>query len=104
MKSVVTIGLVCLGVLQPAQPEKFTISAAPKPGQTVHYTATQELALEVTPDVPSDVPAGSASLLPTMKVAGKTNFAFTQTSGTPDPQGRTTALLTYEQASGEMSV
>src|SRR5206468_6940173 len=58
--------------------EKITISAAPKPGQTVHYTATQELALEVTPDVPPDAPAGSASPLPTMKVAGKTRLAFTR--------------------------
>ena len=104
MKSAVTIGLVCLGFLQPAQTEKFTISAAPKPGQTVHFTATQELALEMTPDVPPDAPAGQTSTLPTMKVAGKTNFTFTETSGSPDPQGRRTAVLTYEQASGEMSV
>src|SRR2546425_3044181 len=104
MRSAVTIGLVCLGVLQPAQTEKITISAAPKPGQTVHYTATQELALEVTPDVPPDAPAGSASPLPTMKVAGTTRLAFTETSGSPDAQGRTTAVLAYEQAGGEMSI
>ena len=104
MRSAATIGLVCLSVLRPAQTEKFTISAAPKPGQTVHYTATQELVLEMTPDVPPDAPAGQASTLPTMKMAGKTTLAFTETSGAPDAQGRMTALLTYEQASGEMSV
>src|SRR5947207_405210 len=102
MRSVITIALVCLAVL-PAQVEKVTISAAPKAGQTVHYTAIQELAVEVVPDTPPDAPA-DALPVPTMKVIGKTNLAFTETSGSPDAQGRATALLTYEQARAEMSL
>ena len=104
MKSALTIALLCLGVVDPAQTQKVTISGAPKPGQTVHYTATQEIAADVVPDVPADAPAGQASALPTMKVTSKTTLAFTETTASPDAEGRTTALLTYEQASGEMNV
>jgi hypothetical protein len=94
------IGLVCLDGLLPAQTEKVTISLAPRSGQTVHYVAIQDITMEIVPDVP----AGQPSLIPTMKLAGKTTLAFTETSGSPDPQGRVTAVLTYEQANGEMSV
>jgi hypothetical protein len=104
MRSAFTIVLVCLGMLSPGQVEKFTISAAPKPGQTVHYTATQDLSVEVSPDATADPPVAQTSPVPTMKVAGKTTLAFTETSGAPDPQGRATALLTYEQASADMSI
>ena len=104
MRSAAAIGVVCLGLLAPGQAEKVTISAAPKPGQIVHYTATQEIAAEVVPDVPPDAPAGQASTLPTMKVTSKTTLAFTETTASPDAEGRTTALLTYEQAGGAMNV
>jgi hypothetical protein len=93
-------GLVCVSLQPPAQTEKVSISLAPKPGQTVHYTAVQEIVVEIMPDVPP----GQSATIPTMKVVGKTNLAFTETSGAPDPQGRTTALLTYEQAAGELSI
>ena len=104
MRSAAAIGVVCLGLLAPGQAEKVTISAAPKPGQIVHYTATQEIAAEVVPDVPPDAPAGQASTLPTMKVTSKTTLAFTETTASSDAEGRTTALLTYEQAGGAMNV
>jgi hypothetical protein len=96
--------LACVSVAPAAQTEKVTISAAPKPGQTVHYAATQELVFEMAPDVPPDVPAGQPSALPTMKMVGKTSLVFTETTGSPDAQGMVTALLTYEQASADMSV
>jgi len=96
----VAIGLICVEGRLPAQTEKFTISLAPRPGQTVHYVAVQDITMEIVPDVP----AGQSSLIPTMKMVGKTTLAFTERTGSPDPQGRVTALLTYEQADGEMSI
>jgi hypothetical protein len=94
------VGAGLLSALLLAQTEKVTISMAPRPGQTVHYVTTQDIAMEAA----MDSPPGQPPTIPPVKLIGRMTFAFTETGGSPDAEGRLTVLLTCEQANGEMSL
>ena len=96
---------VVLTALVAAQAEKVTIGVTPKPGQIIHYVATQEINVDLVPDSAKDA-AGNAvpSLVPPMKIVSKTMLTYTMVTNAANEQGRITSQVTYDQATAEMSI
>lgn len=92
----------CLTTITIAQTGKTTIGITPKPGQTIHYTGTQNITVEITPDAPPG--ATQPAMVPPMKVEGKTVLAYTLVTSATDAQGQMTSQMTYEQATGELAI
>jgi hypothetical protein len=91
----------CLASMPPAQGEKITLGITPKPGQTIHYTATQEISVQITPDA---APGTTEPAAPPMKMAGKTLLGYTLVAGAASPQGQVTSQMTFEKATSELSI
>src|SRR5690348_2493790 len=81
-----------------AQGEKVSLRVEPSPGRTLHYRMTNDMDVDVTPEVD----AGAA--IPPMKIAGKTVLAMTQETGAADENGRIRMTITYDEVSYEMSM
>src|SRR4051812_27115913 len=83
---------LCSGVA--AQADKVQLRLVPAPDQSVHFEMTQELTFG--PAAQGD--AAGRGLVPDVSLT--TKMAFTQTTSHPDEEGRVTAQITWDEASG----
>lgn len=82
-----------------AQSEKISIRIAPRPGQTVRMTSTQEADIDISIDGAAAAPGVMA-----MKMAMRMVAAMTQKTGAVKPDGTLDAEITYDQFRIEMSI
>ncbi len=90
------------------QEPKISIRLLPRANETVRFRMTQELDMDITvqdsdPGA-ADPAAARAAPASGTKMLGKTVFAFTQKTGTPDKDDRLPVEVTYDQISVERSV
>ncbi len=96
--SVVGALVVAIGAPAFAQPDKVSLSTVPRPGVTVRYRMTQQLAVDVTPEATGDVSFPSATM------TGKSIIAATFAAGEADEQGQYTVRVTYDEFTAELIV
>jgi hypothetical protein len=79
-----------------AQPEKVSIRMAPRPGQTVRLTMTQEMDMKMSAD--------GVQAFPGMQMMMRSSMVLTQKTGAVKPDGTVDAEVTYDDIRTEMSI
>jgi hypothetical protein len=98
---VVAVGaLACLAVpTVVAQSEKVSVRMAPRPGQTVHMTMTQEMDFDISFDG-----AALPGVTGPMKMLMRSIVALTQKTGGLKADGSVDSELTYDESRTEISM
>ena len=91
--------IVCLSAPEArAQSEKISLRMAPRPGQTVQMTVTQDMDFDMSMDG-APLPGGNS-----MKMVMRSTMALTQKTGPLKADGSVDAELTYDQIAIELSM
>jgi hypothetical protein len=83
-----------------AQPEKVSVRMAPRPGQTIHMTMSQDMDFEMSFDGASPV----AGLTEPMKMLMRSTIAMTQKSGMQRADGTWDVELTYDKVQSDITM
>src|SRR3954447_17269445 len=94
----VALASAALSIVVAAQSDKVQLRLVPAPDQSIHVQMTQELTFG--PATQGD--AARRGLVPDVTLAMK--MAFTQTTSHPDEDGRVTAQITWDEASGDATM
>jgi len=80
-----------------AQSERITLRAMPAPNQTIHFRASQEIAMEIAPTASATISAPT----PTVSTVFRTTFVSTMTVDAPADDGSVEARTTVDEMSVE---